>query len=61
MNAIEVFSEKHNISDKCRYYLAVNEGDRSKLYNVTENTEEIYKKLSRPLQTLENIRGLIDD
>ncbi|WP_410533277.1 AAA family ATPase [Streptococcus salivarius] len=61
LNAIEVFSEKHNISDKCRYYLAVNEGDRSKLYNVTENTEEIYKKLSRPLQTLENIRGLIDD
>ena len=61
LNAIEVFSSKYRISDKCSYYLAENEGVRSKITDVTNNIEAIYQKLSRPLQTLENIRGTSDD
>lgn len=61
LNAIEVFSSEYRISDKCSYYLAENEGVHSKITDVTSNIEAIYKKLSRPLQTLENIRGTSDD
>lgn len=61
LNAIEVFSEKYKITDKCTYYLAENEDNRSKIMDVTGDTEKIYRKLSSALQTLENIRGSIDD
>lgn len=62
MNAIEVFSEKHDIVERCSYYLADNGDDgRSVIENVTENTSKIYQKLSRPLQILENIRYADND
>lgn len=62
LNAIEVFSEKHRIHDRCSYYLAENDPNgRSIIRDVTQNTVEIYKKLSRPLQVLENIRYANDD
>lgn len=56
LNAIEVFSERHKIDDKCKYYVAENEGNSSIIKDVTGNTREIYRKLSRPIQDLENIR-----
>ena len=31
-------------------------GDISQIRDVTENTEDIYKLLARPLQELENVR-----
>mgnify|MGYP001017420043 CR=1 FL=1 len=56
LNAIEVFSERHKIDDKCKYYVAENEGNTSIIKDVTGNTREIYRKLARPIQDLENIR-----
>ncbi|WP_369710983.1 AAA family ATPase [Leptotrichia sp. HSP-334] len=56
LNAIEVFSEQHKIDDKCKYYVAENEGNSSIIKDVTGNTREIYRKLARPIQDLENIR-----
>ena len=56
LNAIEVFSERHKIDDKCRYYVAENEENSSIIKDVTGNTREIYRKLARPIQDLENIR-----
>ena len=56
LNAIEVFSERHKIDDKCKYYVAENEGNSSIIKDVTGNTREIYRKLARPIQDLENIR-----
>ena len=56
LNAIEVYAAKHEVSDKCKYYLASMEGDSSRLADVTANVEEIYSKLARPLQELENER-----
>lgn len=56
LNAIEVFSEKYKIDDKCKYYIAENFGNSSIITDVTGNTREIYKKLARPIQDLENIR-----
>ena len=56
VSAIEVFSEQHKIDDKCKYYVAENEGNSSIIKDVTGNTREIYRKLARPIQDLENIR-----
>ena len=56
LNAIEAFSERHKIDDKCKYYVAENEGNSSIIKDVTGNTREIYRKLARPIQDLENIR-----
>ena len=56
VSAIEVFSERHKIDDKCKYYVAENEGNSSIIKDVTGNTREIYRKLARPIQDLENIR-----
>ena len=56
LNAIEVYSAKYGVADKCKYYLAREEGNVSYIDDVTNNIEKIYKKLARPLQDLENER-----
>jgi Uncharacterized conserved protein len=56
LNAIEVFSAKYEVSDKCKYYLATNEGENAYVKDVTNHVEEIYHKLARPFQELENER-----
>ncbi len=59
LDAIDVFSAKHQISDRVNYYLADNDEDGSNLFDVTDNIDAIYKKLSNPMQILENIRSKI--
>lgn len=56
LDAIDVYSSKYGIADKTRYYLAENVGAASVLNDVTGNLDAIYKKLSDPLQMLENLR-----
>ena len=56
LNAIEVFSEKYKINEKCKYYIAENDVNGSIIKDMTGNTREIYRKLARPIQDLENIR-----
>lgn len=57
LNAIEVYSAKYEIADKCKYYLAENSKDnKSIITDVSDNIELIYEKLARPLQDLENER-----
>lgn len=55
LSAIEVYSKKYNIKEKCKYYLAEVSKDCANFKDVTENTEPIYQKLAFPFQTLENI------
>lgn len=55
LNAIEVYSEKHNIVDKCNYYMADENDNRTAIIDVTDERELIYAKLARPLQELENM------
>lgn len=60
LDAIDVFSAQYEISEKVNFYLAENEEEVSYLHDVTDNVDEIYKKLSDPMQELENIRnGLV--
>lgn len=58
LEAIEVFSEKYDISETCRYYIAENNPteETASITDVTENTDVIYQKLSMPFQELENER-----
>lgn len=56
LRALEVYAGVHKISDKCNYYFAKNEGQEAMIYDVTEDIEEIYKKLADPFQILENLR-----
>lgn len=61
LEAIEVYSKKHNISEKCKYYLAENTGDgQAEILDVTDNIELIYKKLAEPFQTLEDVEYIND-
>lgn len=54
LNAIEVYAAKYEIADKCKYYLAENQEDKSVIKDVSDDIEIIYAKLARPLQDLEN-------
>ena len=56
LNAIEIYAEKHNIKKKCNFYSAYLSGQFSEFKDVTDNIEEIYYKLARPFQDLENER-----
>ena len=56
LNAIEIYSKKHNIEKKCSFYSAYLSGQFSEFKDVTNNIEEIYSKLARPFQDLENER-----
>ena len=55
LNAIEVYSEKHGIDNKCKYYLVEEENAVTAVLDVTNKTEKIYEKLAKPLQELENL------
>lgn len=55
LNAIEVYSEKHEIDNKCKYYLVEEENAVTTVWDVTKKTEKIYEKLAKPLQELENL------
>ena len=56
LNAIEIYSKKHNIEKKCSFYSVYLSGQFSEFKDVTNNIEEIYSKLARPFQDLENER-----
>ena len=56
LNAIEVYSAKYQVSEKCKYYLTENVDKVSQIKDVTDCVEKICSKLARPLQELENER-----
>lgn len=60
LDAIDVYSRKYNLADRVNFYLAENDGDVSTLFDVSDNIELIYKKLSNPMQKLENLRYTLD-
>jgi ABC-type cobalamin/Fe3+-siderophores transport system ATPase subunit len=56
LNAIEVYSQRNGLFDKCNYYLSETHGDVCAIKEVTENLDPVYQKLARPFQELENLR-----
>lgn len=55
LNAIEVYSRKYDLGNKCKFYLADENNGITFVMDVTTDTEKIYAKLAKPLQELENI------
>ena len=53
LRAIEVYAAKHEIAEKCNFYLAEKKDDYACLQNVTNNTEAIYRKLLEPFESLQ--------
>jgi AAA15 family ATPase/GTPase len=56
LHAIQVYTGKYEIEDRANFYIAESEGDTSKVRDVTECVDTIYKQLARPFQELENER-----
>lgn len=56
LRAIQVYSAKYAIADKCKYYLSEVKDEQAYILDVTDEIEKIYQKLSRPLQQLEDER-----
>lgn len=53
VRAMEVYSAKYNVADKCKYYLAdLDQEYKAFFEDVTTNTELIYEKLAEPFQIL---------
>lgn len=57
LRAIQVYSAKHGIADRCRYYFSELNNDRKAVISdVSDDIEKIYAKLASSLQRLENER-----
>lgn len=58
LNAIEVYSKHHGISERCKYYLMeLDANNTAHAKDVTENTEEIYELLAIPFDELDRIES----
>lgn len=58
INAIEVYSAKYEIADKCKYYLSdLNDNNMAIFEDVTRNTEKIFQKLAEPFQELADLEA----
>jgi predicted ATP-dependent endonuclease of OLD family len=60
VDAINVYSYKYELSEKCMYYLAEDINGIALITDVSNNIEKIYERLARPLQDLENERYRYD-
>ena len=61
LNAIEVFTAKHKIADKSKYYLTkVDAEGYASIEDVTSNTDKIYSLLARPMKVLYDMEFAID-
>ncbi|MGN0714736.1 MAG: AAA family ATPase, partial [Anaerovoracaceae bacterium] len=57
LDAIEVYSEKYGISEKCKYYRTVMKNQQVVMEDLGHDTESIYAQLAQPLQDMENMRN----
>lgn len=56
LDAIDLFSKKHKISDRTNYYLSRAVGSQVEFKKVTEDLEAIYKEMASPISVLETLR-----
>ncbi|MEG0895440.1 MAG: AAA family ATPase [Oscillospiraceae bacterium] len=61
LRAIETYSAKYEMADKCKYYLVSSENNLSIVEDVTTNTNKIYELLALSLNTLQNERWSLEN
>lgn len=53
LRAIQVFAFRQKASEKVRFYLAENAGDRAEIREVTDRVDSIYAELAKPFRLLD--------
>ena len=61
LEAIEYYSKKHNVEDKCEYYLASLEEGLAIFENVTGSLNKIYKQMVTPSILLDQLKEKLDE
>ena len=56
LDAIDLFSKKHKISDRTNYYLSKVVGSQVEFQKVSRDLEAIYKEMASPISVLETLR-----
>ena len=60
LESIEVYSQKHGVFDKCKFYLTELNGNYATITDVGgDDLEKIYKKLAEPFKELEIVRDTL--
>lgn len=59
--ALELFSRKHRLEQKCSFYLAENGEDGVKFVDVTENNALVYKQLVTPGRLLDKLKFELEE
>ncbi|EGK56714.1 ABC superfamily ATP binding cassette transporter [Centipeda periodontii DSM 2778] len=57
LDAIELYACKYGVAEKSHYYLSKNDGKRVSFIDVSGELDQIYEKMSAPVQILENLRA----
>ena len=60
LRAIEVFSKKYELNQKCKYYFSIIGIDSLITFSEVENTTEIYQKMANTFSILNNISDELD-
>lgn len=61
LRAIQVYSAKYEMADKCKYYMSeLVDNKKVNILDVSDDVDKIFEKLAQPLQVLENERWNID-
>lgn len=59
--ALELYSQKHKISENCNFYLAKQSNGVSTFEDVTTDTTKIYRQLVKPSRLLDNLKFELED
>ena len=61
LKAIQVYSKKYEISDKCKYYMSKLDGEQAILVDKTNKTDDLFYKLAISFENLMNEEELYED
>ena len=61
LKAIQVYSKKYEISDKCKYYMSELDGEQAILVDKTNKTDDLFYKLAISFENLMNEEELYED
>lgn len=61
LKAVQVYSKKYKISNKCKYYMSELDGEQAVLVDKTNKTDDLFYKLAISFENLMNEEELYED
>lgn len=61
LKAVQVYSKKYKISNKCKYYMSELDGEQAILVDKTNKTDDLFFKLAISFENLMNEEELYED